>query len=222
MNFSSYYERYWLKEVTSEHGFANSPPEWNITELNRILKIVRPYLQGKVLDVGCGDGFFINGISALANIENCFGIDISRVAIGFAKRKYPRISYQVAAATAIPFKSKIFDSITVIEVVEHVFDIETLFIELNRVLKMAGVLVITTTDFNLLKKVLVSTIFWEKYFYPTNPHIRFFSKRSLTDVLTRSGFKVIVHRWNGSYLGIMPKGQIMIGKKVKEIYKVTR
>jgi hypothetical protein len=49
--------------------------------------------------------------------------------------------------------------------------------------------------------------YYEKY--------RIFTRKSLKDILRKSGFSVFSYQWNGRYFGIMPMGQIMICKKVK-------
>lgn len=66
----------------------------------------------------------------------------------------------------------------------------------------------------MLKQIIIATFFWNKYFYPTNPHIRFFNKSTLKDILGKHGFKIIKYSWNGSYFKIMPKGQIVIAQKI--------
>lgn len=210
-----YYERYWQHmETVNKKGVATAPPEWNEVNLNRILKVSKPIIKGIVLDVGCGSGFFTNELAKLNGV-NVYGVDISETAIKLARDLYNGIDFKVSPVTDLPFPSLYFDVITSIEVVEHILDVEKMFREFNRTLKMGGHLIITTTDFNLLKILILAFIF-DRYFYPTNPHIRFFTKKTLKNVLENSGFEMINHKWNGSYFGLMPKGQIVIAKKVKD------
>ena len=209
-----YYERYWESETSDKEGFANLPPQRNARETNRIISIFRPYARGRVLDVGCGDGSLSNGIFQLPGVTEVVGIDISDRAIRIAQSKYPHIKYKVGQVTDLPFESNFFDVVTAIELIEHVCDTQKMFKEFSRVLKTNGYLVITTTDFNLLKRVAIALLYWDKYFYPTNPHIRFYSKKSLDGILCKFGFKRVSHWWNGNYFGMMPKGQIMVAKKL--------
>lgn len=210
-----YYERYWTKEIVNEQGFALSPPEHHQHDMDRMMSNLKPFLSGHVLDVGCGDGFITNAIMNIRSVEDIHGIDISKTAIHLAKAKYPHIDFEVGQVTELPFESNYFDAITAIELIEHIYDTEQMFKEFFRVLKNNGYLIVTTTDFNLFKKVIITLFYWDKYFYPTNPHIRFYSKKLLEKMLIKFGFIKVEHKWNGSYFNLMPKGQIMIAKKIE-------
>ena len=165
------------------------------------------------MDVGCGDGFFTAQILQRFNLKNVYGLDISSKAVDLARLKHPEIKFQQGALNHIPEETNSIDSVTMIEVIEHLVDIEGTLKELFRVMKPGGILLITTTDFNLLKQVIIAMFFFEKYFYPTNPHIRFFKKSTLADILSKNGFSIIKYAWNGDYLKIMPKGQMILAQK---------
>ena len=214
MTEQSFYERYWGQQSAFKgDGVAELPPEWNEENLERILKFCRDKIQGRVLDVGCGDGFFSSQILQRFNLKNVYGLDISSKAVDLARLKHPEINFQQSALNHIPEETNSIDSITMIEVIEHLVDIEGTLKELFRVMKPGGILLIATTDFNWLKQVIIAIFFFEKYFYPTNPHIRFFKKSTLADILSKNGFSIIKYAWNGDYLKIMPKGQLILAQK---------
>jgi len=214
MTEQSFYERYWGQQSAFKgDGVAELPPEWNEENLERILKFCSDKIQGRVLDVGCGDGFFTAKILQRFNLKNVYGLDISSKAVDLARLKHPEINFQQSALNHIPEETNSIDSITMIEVIEHLVDIEGTLKELFRVMKPGGILLIATTDFNWLKQVIIAIFFFEKYFYPTNPHIRFFKKSTLADILSKNGFSIIKYAWNGDYLKIMPKGQLILAQK---------
>jgi len=214
MTEQSFYERYWGQQPAFKgQGIAELPPEWNEENLERILKFCSDKIQGRVLDVGCGDGFFTAQILQRFNLKNVYGLDISSKAVDLARLKHPEINFQQSALNHIPEETNSIDSITMIEVIEHLVDIEGTLKELFRVMKPGGILLIATTDFNWLKQVIIAIFFFEKYFYPTNPHIRFFKKSTLADILSKNGFSIIKYAWNGDYLKIMPKGQLILAQK---------
>ena len=208
-----YYERYWKEEIGDGKGHATRPPEHESQDLERLISVVNPYMKGKILDVGCGEGTITNVISGLEQAQEVSGIDISPTAISIAKSKYPRIDFKTSPATNLPFDSESLDTILAIEVVEHIYDTEQMFKEFSRVLKVRGCLIVSTTDFNFLKKIMIALFFWDKYFYPTNPHVRFFTKKSLSSIMRQWGLKIEEYRWNGSYSVLMPKGQIVVARK---------
>jgi ubiquinone/menaquinone biosynthesis C-methylase UbiE len=213
----SYYEKYWQGTLGDSDALYADPPTWPETETRRLLKAMDGVINGSVLDAGCGDGTFDRIICSHHPDLTLYGMDISRTAVSKAGRNQSlkRLSFLVGDVVSLPLKDRMFDCVILVEVIEHVFDVTQLLGELKRVLKDGGKLFITTTDFNLLKKMIVAVFLFERYFYPTNPHIRIFTRKSLKDILQKSGFKVLSYRWNGSYFGIMPMGQIVICEKVK-------
>ena len=215
MTEQSFYERYWGQQPAFKgEGIAELPPEWDEENLERILKFCRDKSQGRGLDVGCGDGFFTAQILQRFNLKNVYGLDISSKAVDLARLKHPEINFQQSALNHIPEETNSIDSINMIEVIEHLVDIEGTLKELFRVMRPGGILLITTTDFNWLKQVIIAIFFFEKYFYPTNPHIRFFKKSTLADILSKNGFSIIKYAWNGDYLKIMPRGQMILAQKL--------
>ena len=214
MTEQSFYERYWGQQPAFKgEGIAELPSEWNEENLERILKFCSDKIQGRVLDVGCGDGFFTAQILQHFNLKNVYGLDISSKAVDLARLKHPEIKFQQGALDHIPEETNSIDYITMIEVIEHLVYIEGTLKELFRGMKPGGILLIATTDFNWLKQVIIAIFFFEKYFYPTNPHIRFFKKSTLADILSKNGFSIIKYAWNGDYLKIMPKGQMILAQK---------
>ena len=220
MTDKDYYERYWKNQFGSDQrnkceNFKEDSYRWNEINLQRVLSFCSGMLNGKVLDAGCGDGFFSNQLTFFGEVKDITGIDISEKAIEMALEKYPENKFRQASLDKIPFENASFDSIVMVEVIEHLIDIDGTLEDLSRVLKPGGLLLITTTDFNWLKAVTIAMFYFEKYFYPTNPHIRFFTKATLAEGLLVHGFKVIKYSWNGSYLGLMPKGQMVLARKNK-------
>jgi len=86
------------------------------------LKVVRPYIKGMVLDVGCGTG-------ALASIvpSDCYiGVDLDEQSLAIARQRYPRYSFQ----SAMPAAEPVFDTVVSLAVIEHVLDPERFLREL--------------------------------------------------------------------------------------------
>jgi ubiquinone/menaquinone biosynthesis C-methylase UbiE len=111
------------------------------------------YVQNKInkknthLDIGCGPGTFL---SLLKN-KKCYGMDIAKKQIKYAKKKYSNKSkkFKVMNKNKIPLRSNSLDSISLIEIIEHLNDRDTklLILEAYRTLKKNGELIITTPNY---------------------------------------------------------------------------
>lgn len=72
-----------------------------------------------ILDVGCGEGFHLAGLSAAIGGE-CIGVDLSTTAIELAAKRYPAIAWIVANADRqLPFAPGSFDLILSITARHH-------------------------------------------------------------------------------------------------------
>lgn len=218
---AEYYERFWKKDLGEENIF-HGLPDWR-ENLKKRVDFYGKIIKGRILDAGCGQGDFTLHLAKMKNVRQANGIDLSQTAIeeSIRRAKKDKLSdkaqFKAGSVTDIPFKNNVFDSIFAFEIVEHVVDTEQMFKEFNRVLKNGGYLGITTVDFNLLKRIVISLLYFEAYFDPTTPHIRFFTKKTLRKILEKNGFKIVKYKWDGSYFGIMPMGQAIIAQKFKDL-----
>ncbi len=205
-----YYNRYWMNKI--DGGVMDKPPSSEDVSTFKIqLNKIRKYLSGKCLDVGCGNGLLT---SQLNKITPTIGLDISEIAIKKARKKYPKIKFVKGYVTELPFKKNQFDCIFASELVEHIQDTEAMFYEFKRVLKKRGYLIIKTPQLTMLKNLYIALFYWDKYYHPFNPHIRFYSKRSLIKILKTFGFEVIQYESDGKFFGLVPKGMIIVAKKI--------
>ena len=70
----------------------------------------------KILDVGCGNGLFLEGLLKTLNGLSGVGLEPSRKAIDLLKEKYKEninLSFQEGSAHKMPFESETFDIVTV-------------------------------------------------------------------------------------------------------------
>jgi 2-polyprenyl-3-methyl-5-hydroxy-6-metoxy-1,4-benzoquinol methylase len=76
------------------------------------------------------------------------------------------------------------------ETIEHVVDVETLLAEVHRVLAPGGEVAVTTPAHGRRTGMSLFLGGFERVFDPLSPHVRFFSRASLSDVLREAGFEV--------------------------------
>jgi SAM-dependent methyltransferase len=107
--------------------------------------------QGRVLDVGCGQGF--ESARFLGNGRQVVGADYSNEAVAAASHRYGAEGLRVAQmdATALGFASASFDGVCSSHLIEHFTDPEPHVAEMARVLTDGGVACVLTpnkpTDF---------------------------------------------------------------------------
>lgn len=114
----------------------------------RLLKAyiaAKPFVKGKLLEVGCGEGRGVEVLMPL--VEDYLGIDKIQEVIDTLTQKYPNVQFQQAVIP--PFTglaSDSFDSIVSFQVIEHIENDRLFLEEIYRVLKPGGVAVISTPN----------------------------------------------------------------------------
>lgn len=95
------------------------------------------------LDFGCHQGEFLAKL-AIKGPRRLVGVDVSREAIEAGRSKRPEIEFMhIANAAELPFADATFDSISMLDVIEHIAEQKRVLDELHRVLKPQGVLIVT-------------------------------------------------------------------------------
>ena len=132
-------------------------------------------LKGKILDAGYSVGGIHEKFMEKFGAENVYGVDI--------ETENDTEHYRRSSAEKMPFESGFFDSIVAGELIEHIYTPELFLREANRVLKKAGVMIITTPN----QKSLVNRLFKS---YQTRIHVSLFDAESLKKALNEAGFEV--------------------------------
>lgn len=162
----------------------------------------------KVLDAGCGNGRLLWLFKDKA--INYIGVDISENLVDLAKKKHPRNNFIVADNLNLPFSDNNFDkvfSVAVLHTIPSREMREKAILELKRVLKPKGLLILTVWDvwrkdtlpllikFSLLKLIGKSKLDFGDAFIPWGNKIQryyhFFRKRELYSLVEENGFRII-------------------------------
>jgi dolichol-phosphate mannosyltransferase len=146
--------------------------------------------DGKILDIGCDGGTFINEISQAFPKAKFYAIDKSEEAISYAQKKYPQISFQVGDAHNLKFPDQSFNLITMLEVLEHVEDPAKVVTEAKRCLEPGGSLIVLVPTENLFFKII--WYFWTKGKGRVweGKHLQKFEGNSLDNLLKQRGFEI--------------------------------
>lgn len=208
-----YYNKYWNNQL-SKNGHAKNHPNWNLNELEKLYNFSKKFLIGSILDFGAGEGVVSQYIQNKG--YHVKAVDISERAKEKFKNKKIKIEYKTIKNGKIPYKNNTFNTVIATDVLEHLLDIDQLIKEIFRVLSTKGHLVIVTPEYNLIKRLVIALFFWNKIFYPNNPHIRFFTKKSLSNYLHEFGFKLVDFKWGLTWFRIIPQNMYVIYEKEKD------
>ncbi|MBU2529958.1 MAG: class I SAM-dependent methyltransferase, partial [Elusimicrobia bacterium] len=114
------------------------------------------------------------------------------------------------------FPQKNYDIVLSSEVIEHLYDSNMYLTNINHWLKKDGHLVITTPYHGYLKNLAIALLNkWDKH-HTTDwegGHIRFFSKRTLSEMLIKNGFSVEKFYGVGRFCFFW-KSMIVVAKKI--------
>jgi len=158
----------------------------------------------KILEVGCGRGFYLKTLIDVLSDLDITGIDLNKKYLSVAKKfiDNKKVKLINADATNLPFKNETFDRIIATEILEHIPDDQKAISEMFRVLKPGGIAMITVPNKNY-------PFFWdplnwtlERLFHwhiPANiwwlaglwaDHVRLYDEKELGEKIKKSGFKV--------------------------------
>lgn len=134
------------EEITGERLTTSVINENTLEHLHRYAFSCELATGKYVLDIACGEGYGTNLIAKKAS--RIVGIDIDEKTIDDAKLKYSNsnIQFKVGNITSIPEKDLSFDLIVCFETIEHIEEYDKSLLELKRVLKSNGILLISTPN----------------------------------------------------------------------------
>jgi len=150
-------------------------------DVKKILKFKR---KGKILDVGCAAGFFLD---AMGGKWDRYGVEFSKRAADFA-RKEIGVKVKVGSLIDAKFPDKFFDVVYMSHVIEHMQDPLSNLREVSRILKDDGIFMFATPNFNSF----CSRVFRTRHRLICAPaHLYFFTKHTLRKMLAKAGMRII-------------------------------
>jgi ubiquinone/menaquinone biosynthesis C-methylase UbiE len=169
-----YKKKYYEQSEFWDKDFQNNSAE--INRLKEILEIIPKDVQ-TVLDVGAGNGFFVNSLKIYPGFVKIVGLDQSKEAL-----KHVQTERVLGSISNLPFENSSFDLVTCLEVLEHLpqDDFKKGILELQRVSKKY--ILITVPNENNLEHSLVMCPECYCWFNPYF-HMRSFNKENLKNLL---------------------------------------
>ncbi len=143
--------------------------------LLRHIKEIAPFVSGRLLDIGCGRKPY----QKIFHCTEYVGLEIDS-----PENRLSKDADCYYDGKTIPFPDANFDSIFLSQVLEHVFEPDGLLVEINRVLRPGG-------------KLLVTVPFaWDEHEQPWD-YSRY-SSFGLKHLVGKHGFTILEHRKSGN------------------------
>ncbi len=173
---------------TSKRAISNQYSQYGISYRHNLMLMIAGWSEGKVLDLGCGDGTLLE-IMRLKGLE-AVGVEPNIRMVKLAKKRYPMV--KVKQGDIDKAKGK-YDTITLTGVLEHIKYDESVLKKAYTKLNTGGQIIITVPAHpNLYGKKDRG-----------GGHYRRYSKKQLISKLEKAGFKVLHLRyWN--LIGLIP------------------
>lgn len=162
----------------------------------------------RILEIGCGRGFYVNALAEFDTVKRIDGIEIEPTYLAQAQQAVTnkKVHLIQASAYALPYCDHSFDLVVLTEVLEHLADEKLALREIRRVLKPDGYLVVTvpSVDFpfwwdplNWLLMRMLGThidqnIWWLAGIWAG--HQRLYSASQLQSVLKKAGFTIAAYQ----------------------------
>ncbi|MFA5793499.1 MAG: class I SAM-dependent methyltransferase [Candidatus Brocadiia bacterium] len=185
----SYFESYYAQTIDKFYTEQNELYK-RIAQLNRQrLTLVKGYINnGKLLDVGAGQGMFIK--TAHHQGFNVIGTDLMDEAHSYFKSI--GLDYRIGYLEELKLQKESFDVVTMWHSLEHTFNPASTLQEAHRVIRKGGYLFIAVPSFNTGLSYL-NLVFNRPFFSEnsTEIHYFYFTEITLRGLVEASGFKVL-------------------------------
>ena len=149
--------------------------------LCRILPIIPS--KGKILDIGCFCGVFLN--AAKLDGWDVYGLEPLVIPAIYARGFYGLDVITDTLREGL-YPADFFDAVTAFQVFEHLLNPENEVKKIKKILKPGGVLLVEVPNID----TLTVKVFGRRHRHYVHDHISFFSPKTLSLLLTQSGFRV--------------------------------
>jgi SAM-dependent methyltransferase len=185
----AHYEAFW-------EDAPQDPEPW-AWEIRRALLLGEARPGERVLDLGCGAGRFVAALGDAG--ADAVGVELAEAALSRARANVPGADLRLVEPDgSLPLDHGSVDLVWCSEVLEHVPDTAHLLLEVRRVLRPGGRLLVTVPFHGRVKGALTALLRFDAHYDPLGQHLRFYTASSLRTTLERSGFDAVqVRPWGG-------------------------
>ena len=172
-----------LKKASSPREIFNAYFSFQKPIIKAIEPIIRPNM--KVLDVGCSTGHFLAALKG--RVKERVGLELGEAPAAFIKKNLDFKVYS-EPIERVKISEGPFDLITALQVLEHIADPINFLKGMARNLKPNGYLYLEIPN---VTEALLTVFKIKEYedFYYREPHLFYYSKKTLKALLKKAGFE---------------------------------
>lgn len=196
--YALYGETYFHNNESSVVGYTDyirDEPNIRRTAQRRLKQLELFVQPGRLLDVGCATGFFLD--EARKRGWQVEGLDVSSFGVEYAQSNFG-LTARHGTLTELSFEAAAYDLVTMWDVIEHVPDPTAYVRRAAELLRPGGVITLATPDVDSLPARLAGRR-WVGYKL-SEEHIYYFSVQTLSKLLADAGFEVVNVRHIGKYV----------------------
>ncbi len=192
---STYYqEQYYEQERKVDYAEKQKEQEkwWNRIYLSRCEQFKNILGNtGRILDIGCGPGFFMQRAEQLG--WEATGIEPSKKSSNYAKNLGLKVhNLNIESIEDCNFDEGCFDVIYSHGVLEHMRKPDLFFSNAKKYLKNGGLLFYSVAnDFNPIQNVMLQNSDMTPWWVVPPEHLNYFDKSSAENIAKKNGFDVI-------------------------------
>lgn len=168
------------------HNRNAEPCNLNVKEYQSYAEKIKSKIKnGKILEIGCGNGYLLQTLKE--NGFDCYGVEPSPMAYNHAKNIL-NLHVENGFFDNSSFFNQKFDVIIMVDVVEHISDMQKFIQQITTVLKPGGYIFIATGNIRSFTAKFAGSnwgyfISWE--------HLSFFNPQSIEYLLKKNSFDKI-------------------------------
>lgn len=165
---------------------------WHTGKLNAISKTLSGKKVGTLIDIGSADGSLISRLSRQHDsYKVILATDPYFPPLSFGSKHFPDIRYIQSDAQHIPVKQNSIDTATIFETLEHVVDPYCTLMELKRIIKKSGRIIVELDSGSFLFQII--WFFWKKLGRGkvwNHAHLTYFNVHLLEQLFQNAGLSV--------------------------------
>jgi len=149
--------------------------------LKKLLKFIPKSQRGKIIDIGAGFGRLTPIYASL--FKSCLLIEPSDKLLKDAKKlseKYNNLEFKKSFVEKLPVEGEAFDVVLMVRVAHHLQDLETMIVEVKRILKPSGYFILEFANKMHFKNRLEALIKFNFNFFRSHLPENLKTKRNTT------------------------------------------